>query len=71
MQSEKPPNKWAVWAFLVGIFLWLGIMLMCLGACTYSITMVHTAGTASDVVDETATATPNTSLSVPVSVIPK
>lgn len=42
-----------------------------LTACTYSITMVHTEGTASDVVDETATNTPSTSVSVPVSVVPK
>ncbi len=39
--------------------------------CTYSITMVHTAGEASDVVDETATNSPSTSVSVPVSVVPK
>ena len=39
--------------------------------CTYSITMVHTEGTAADVVDETATNTPSTSVTVPVSVIPK
>lgn len=39
--------------------------------CTYSITMVHTEGQASDVVDETSTNTPNTQLTVPVSAIPK
>lgn len=37
-----------------------------LNACTYSITMVHTEGTATDVVDETATNTPSTSVSVPI-----
>lgn len=36
-----------------------------LTSCTYSITMVHTQGEASDVVDETATNTPSTSLSIP------
>ncbi len=46
--------------YLMGIF----IMFTC-NSCTYSITMVHTEGTASDVVDETATATPNTTISVP------
>jgi hypothetical protein len=47
------------------------LYLLTLSSCTYSITMVHTAGTASDVVDETASATPSTSVTVPVSLIPK
>lgn len=42
-------------------------MLFLMTGCTYSITMVHTQGEASDVVDETATNTPSTSVSVPVS----
>lgn len=40
-------------------------------SCTYSITMVHTDGTASDVVDETASNTPSTSVSVPISAVHK
>ncbi len=42
-----------------------------LNSCTYSITMVHTEGEAMDVVDETATNTPNVSpsLSIPASII--
>ncbi len=44
-----------------------------LTGCTYSITLVHTDGTASDVVDETATNTPSTTisprLSIPAKVI--
>lgn len=42
-----------------------------LSSCSYSITMVHTQGQATDVVDETQTAEPDISptLSVPVSVI--
>ena len=39
-------------------------------SCTYSITMVHTEGTASDVVDETATNTPNVSPTITVPMIP-
>ena len=35
-------------------------------SCTYAVTLVHTEGTATDVVDETATNTPDTSLSVPI-----
>lgn len=42
-----------------------------LTGCTYSITMVHTVGTATDVVDETATNTPTTSVSIPLNVVPK
>lgn len=38
-------------------------------SCSYSITMVHTQGEASDVVDETSTNTPSTSLTVPTSLI--
>lgn len=43
------------------------LSLICLTGCTYSITQVHTQGQASDVVDETATNTPSTSVSIPVS----
>ncbi len=47
------------------------MMMILLTGCTYSITMVHTEGQATDVVDETATNTPSTSVSVPISAIPK
>jgi hypothetical protein len=47
------------------------VMCVLLTGCTYSITMVHTEGQATDVVDETSSATPTTSVSVPVSVVPK
>ena len=42
--------------------------MVCLTGCTYSITMVHTEGTATDVVDETATNTPSTSVTPTVSI---
>jgi hypothetical protein len=50
--------------FLLSILLFTG--------CTYSITMVHTTGTADDVVDETDTtkAVISPTLSIPASVIP-
>ncbi len=48
--------------------LFLIINLILLTACTYSITQVHTEGTASDVVDETATNTPSTSIVPTVSI---
>lgn len=40
--------------------------LLLLSACTYAVTNVHTQGEASDVVDETASNTPSTSLTVPL-----
>lgn len=43
------------------------LSLLTLSSCTYSITMVHTEGTATDVVDEVATNSPSTSLKIPVS----
>ena len=39
--------------------------LLFLTSCTYSITQVQTRGTANDVVDETATNTPSTSVTIP------
>lgn len=49
---------------------YLAFCLVLMG-CTMSVTTVHTQGEAADVVDETATNTPSTSVSVPVSVMPK
>lgn len=46
----------------------LFMLSMVLTGCTYSITMVHTEGTATDVVDETATNTPSTSITPTVSI---
>lgn len=42
------------------------ISLLSLVSCTYSITMVHSQGYASDVVDETATNSPTSTLEIPV-----
>lgn len=39
-------------------------------ACTYSINMIHSEGSASDMVDENQTATPNVSPSVTLPVVP-
>lgn len=44
----------------------IGMMMIMLTGCTYSITMVHTAGQASDVVDEQQT--PSTSVTPTVSI---
>ena len=51
--------------YLFSLFM-LGMV--CLTGCTYSITMVPTEGTATDVVDETATNTPSTSVTPTVSI---
>lgn len=42
-------------------------LMFLLTSCTYSINVVHTEGTASDVVDDTATvtATPSTTITIP------
>ena len=45
------------------------VLIIMLSSCTYTISMAHTEGTASDVIDDTATTSPNTS--VPVSVVPR
>jgi hypothetical protein len=49
------------------------LLLLSMGACTsnYSITMVHSEGVASDMVDESDVATPTNSASIPVSVVPQ
>lgn len=49
-------------------FLLLSITFSILSGCTYSITMVHTEGVASDVVDEAQSATPNTVVSPTVTI---
>lgn len=50
------------------LFLLAIISALCLTGCTYSITMVHTQGEAADVVDETATNAPSTSVTPTVSI---
>jgi hypothetical protein len=49
------------------------IALVVLSSCTYTISMVHTEGQASDVIDETSTPTANVSptVTIPASVIGK
>lgn len=47
-------------------YILISVLFLC-SACTYSISQIHTEGTASDVLDENDTPT----LSVPVSVVPK
>jgi len=46
----------------------LMLSMLYLTGCTYSITMVHTEGQAADVVDETATNTPSTSVTPTISI---
>lgn len=53
---------------LLSSFLTLKVIAMFLTSCTYSITMVHTQGEATDVVDETASNTPSTSVSPNISI---
>lgn len=47
------------------------ISLMCLlSSCTYNVSMAHTQGTADDVIDDTASNTPNVSPVVTVPLTP-
>jgi hypothetical protein len=52
------------------LYVLLGVLVVC--GCTYSITMVHNQGAASDLIDETQNASPNVNptLSIPASLIP-
>ena len=53
---------------LFSLFTAFMLNILCLTSCTYSITMVHTQGEATDVVDETATNTPSTSVTPTVTI---
>ena len=46
--------------------------LTCMTSCTYNVSMAHTSGYADDVIDDTASNTPNVSptITVPVSALP-
>lgn len=46
-------------------------MCLCLNSCTYSINLIHTEGTATDMIDEVSTPTANISpnLNIPVKAI--
>jgi len=59
--------------FVLKSFTMLFLALMT-GCTTYSVTMVHSEGVATDVVDETQTQSPSTSVeataSVPASIVP-
>lgn len=56
---------------LAFVSLLAGILIGCLTACTYSINMVHTQGSASDVVDETQSNEPDVKadLSIPAAAL--
>ena len=50
----------------------LVMLATCMTSCTYNVSMAHTQGTADDVIDDTASNTPNVSptITVPVSALP-
>ena len=52
------------------IALILGVMVIACSACTYSINMAHTSGTATDLIDEEQVATPDISPTVTIPVSP-
>lgn len=45
-------------------------MVTCMTSCTYNVSMAHTSGTAQDVIDDTASNTPNVSPVVTVPLTP-
>lgn len=45
------------------------LMVIFIGSCTYSINMIHVDGSASDVIDETQSVTPSTSLTIPAKLL--
>jgi hypothetical protein len=73
MVEEKRTNVVGVVLMLIITMIFIGCVAVGLSSCTYSITMVHTQGEAADVVDETATNTPSTSvtptLTIPASAL--
>lgn len=46
------------------------LLATCMTACTYNVSMAHTSGTADDVIDDTASNTPNVSPTITVPVTP-
>lgn len=46
------------------------IFLIILTSCTFNVSMAHTSGTAADVIDDTATNTPNISPTVTIPMTP-
>ncbi len=52
-------------------FLMCLVLCLLTTACTYNVSMAHTSGVADDVIDDTNSNTPSTSLSVPISIVPK
>lgn len=48
----------------------LFLVMLFLQSCTYSITMAHTEGSATDLIDETQTNTPDVSPTVTLPIVP-
>lgn len=70
MTLQNPDDSEFVFKILLTLFFMLGmlVMLIYLSGCTYSINLVHTEGSAQDVVDEMQKADPTASptLSLPL-----
>lgn len=54
--------------FMKRSLVWFVTLPILLSSCTYSITMAHTQGQATDLVDENATITPSATVRVPVKI---
>lgn len=72
MDSQLEKTRSIIKRSALFMIVMLGIVFLsvAISSCTYSITMVHTEGTASDVVDETATNSPNVSPDIKIPITP-
>lgn len=70
-EQAKSSGKRAKGIFMRAINVIIIMMvLLSLGACTYTINLLHTEGVASDMVDETDNINPNIPITLPITVIP-
>jgi hypothetical protein len=53
-------NKKSIFAIALVVNV-LFVCMLCLGSCTYNVSMAHTEGTATDVIDDNLTNTPDIS----------
>ena len=72
MREEFEETRSNVMRFVWFMLIVVGVcaFVSSLSSCTYSITMVHTEGTASDVVDETATNSPDVRPDITIPITP-
>lgn len=58
METEVKRDKLIYVASLINIIFIIGLVWFVASSCTYSVTLAHTEGTATDLIDEVSTNTP-------------